>query len=76
MYEFYEHGGSLVWVRRDMKDRHREDCLCWACERFTPDDRETNCPIANNVYTLCLMTDTVLAVWECPAFVEKVDEEE
>ena len=66
--------GSLsakVWVREDLKGEHREHCLCWKCEKLTPEDRTKNCPIATKVFTLCVEENLVLPVWECPVFVEK-----
>ena len=72
-YEQYEHHGALVWVNSALKGKHREYCLCWSCGKFTPDNRETNCPIANRVYELCKEEQLVLPVWECPVFEEKED---
>jgi hypothetical protein len=66
--ERYEHHGSLVHVVSEVKGRHREHCLCWACEKFTPHDRDTNCPIANALYALCVEHSLVTPVYECPVF--------
>ena len=67
-YEEYMHHGKFVSVRRGLKGKHREHCLCWECGDFFPDDRDINCPIANLVYALCVAENLVLPVWECPNF--------
>ena len=70
-FEKYEHYDKDVWVRSDLKGKHRDHCLCWVCKRFNPDDREHNCGIANLNYSLCCAFNLVLPVWECPEFLEK-----
>jgi hypothetical protein len=67
----YEHHGSEVSVREDLKGKHREHCLCFSCSKFTPENREENCPIANQVFDTCVKYDLVTPVWECPEFEEK-----
>ncbi len=67
-YICYEHHHRAMWVRQDLRGRHREHCLCYRCESFTPENREQNCPIANEVYRLCCEAGLVLAVWECEHF--------
>lgn len=67
-YERYNHHGHEVWVKKDLKGKHREHCLCWECERFKPDEREKSCVIANLVYALCVAEGLVLPVWECGFF--------
>jgi hypothetical protein len=64
----YSHHGMDVAVREDLKGTHRDVCLCYDCEKFKPGLPEANCPIANMVYGMCLMTGTVLPVYECPVF--------
>ena len=70
-YIIYNHWGWDVWVRGDLKGKHREHCLCWSCGKFFPEDGEKNCKIANLVYAVCVAQGLVLPVWECPEFVEK-----
>jgi len=72
-YIKYEHwdGYPPVWVKESLKGQHREYCLCWSCKRFYPDDRETNCRIANLVFSVCVQAGLTLPVWECPNFKEK-----
>ena len=72
-YEKYHHwdGHADVWVRKDLKGKHREHCLCHSCEDFHPEDREKNCPIANLNFSVCVAFGVVLPVWECPSFYEK-----
>jgi hypothetical protein len=69
-FEQYEHHGSLVWVNKELKGKHREHCLCFSCANFNPGKPETNCPIANLNYAVCLAEGMVLPVYECPKFVE------
>lgn len=62
-----KHHGRDVWVRRDLAGKHREHCLCYQCVRFTS---ETECPIAKDVFSICLKHGITTPVWECPEFVE------
>ena len=71
MFEKYVHFEDEVWVRSELKGKHREHCLCHSCAHFTPEDRGGNCVIANTLYCLCVELDLVTPVWECPHFVEK-----
>ena len=68
MFEQYEHHGTDVWVRKDLKGKHRDYCLCFACKKLRIESRELNCPIANQVFDLCVRLDLVLPVWECSEF--------
>lgn len=67
-YVCYKHFDKNVMVREDLKGKHRNFCLCWNCTKFNPDDRKGNCSVANHVYSLCVLEDLVLPVWECPIF--------
>lgn len=69
-YEQYVHHGRRVWVRRTLKGKHRNHCLCYACAHFNPGETD-NCPIASHIYSLCVLQDMVLPVWECPHFYNK-----
>ena len=72
MYEKYKHweGYDDVWVRSDLKGKHREYCLCHNCKKFhpNPEGREDNCPIANEIYDICIDLGMTIPVWECPDF--------
>ena len=72
-YEKYRHwdGHPQVWVRNDLKGRHREHCLCYSCEHFKPEDREANCRIANLMFSVCVALGITTPVWECPEFKER-----
>jgi len=71
MFIQYQHHGTQVWVREDLKGKHREHCLCWSpCALFKPDDPD-NCPIAQANYEFCVKHNVTLPVWECPVFEEK-----
>jgi hypothetical protein len=71
----YEHHGASVWVREAQKGKHWDHCLCVKCYKFDMFNRDTNCPIANEVYRLCVLLDLALPVWECPKFDKKLGEE-
>ncbi len=67
-YKKYKHHGKQVFVREDLKGRHREHCLCFRCKRFNQFEPLENCHIANLVYATCVKYNLVLPVWECPDF--------
>ena len=71
MYEKYIHHGNEVWVRTDLKGKHRECCLCFSCSKLNINDRAKNCPVANALYDNCVKFCVVTPVLECPAFDEK-----
>jgi len=68
-YEWYEHwdGKPKVWVRSDLKGKHRDHCLCWACRKLKP-GKPDNCPRAQELYEYCVKHDMTTPVWECPEF--------
>lgn len=72
-FEKYKHHGERhgeeVWVRKDLKGKHRDHCLCFSCQKFFP-DAPFNCFIAEHVFTACKRFNLVLPVWECPRFEE------
>ena len=65
----YEHHGKLVYVRPDLKGTHRAHCLCFhPCMKFKPENREENCPIANELFALDVKHSLATPVFECPQF--------
>lgn len=68
----YEHHGKTVAVRKGLKGKHREYCLCYTCARFSPEPRTGNCEIANQVFKACVEHTIVTPVWECPEYKELV----
>lgn len=70
----YEHHGTRVSVRQDLKGKHREHCLCYQCENFKPEDRENNCKVANLLFAFCQALGMTTPVWECPFFPTKAQE--
>ena len=64
----YEHHGELVWVIAELKGKHRENCLCYKCSKFFPEDREKNCKIANDTYENCVKNSLTTPVYECKEF--------
>ena len=72
-YEIYEHHGTKVSVREDLKGKHAGHCLCHSCAvaNLYCSDPEDKCPIADKVFNLCKDENLVLPVWECPKFVKE-----
>ena len=70
MFIQYEHYGTKVWVREDLKGTHRSHCLCFSCTNLNLADREKNCPIANKLYQFCVDHNLTTPVFECPNFNE------
>jgi hypothetical protein len=63
----YDHHGTDVYVREDLKGTHADMCLCYLCEDFKPGD-DDNCMVANEVYKNCVEFGLVTPVYECPVF--------
>ncbi len=68
-FEQYFHHATKVWVRSKLKGKHREYCLCFACERLHPGENN-NCEIAQKLYDLCVRCGLTTPVFECPHFKE------
>ena len=68
---WYDHHGTEVAVRADLKGRHRENCLCYTCKNFTPEDKENNCEIANLLFAVDVAMGITTPVWECPKWRRK-----
>lgn len=66
-YEQYEHHDTKVWVKPELKGKHREHCLCFDCKYFHP-GKDWNCKIAKAIYANCVEFNVVTPVWECPSF--------
>jgi len=69
IYGKYIHYGKEVSVRSDLKGKHRDYCLCFSCVNFKPGIPETNCPIANLLYAVCIEAGITAPVFECPNFI-------
>ena len=69
--ETYEHHGNIVRVNSEFKGKHREICLCWACAKLDPTG-VNNCPIAAELYQLCIKHKLVTPVLECPEFLDAI----
>jgi hypothetical protein len=68
MIEKYEHHGVEVSVESKNKGQHRQNCLCfYPCAKFKPDTAE-NCPIAKDVFAICVRHHITTPVFECPEF--------
>ena len=65
----YEHHGKIVSVKKKLKGRHKNSCLCYApCAKFDPMEGDNGCLIASEVYANCVKFNIVTPVWECPEF--------
>ena len=67
--EKYNHHGTIVSVRTDLKGKHKEHCLCFQCQEFHPCE-DNNCPIAQATFENCVKFNTTTPMWECPEFKE------
>jgi hypothetical protein len=68
-YTVYEHHGVMMHTRHAMKGLHRDNCLCYECERFAPNTLN-NCMKSQAIYENCVAFDVVTPVWECADFRE------
>ena len=64
-----------VWVRKELKGKHRQHCLCHSCKKLNMEDRNNNCPTANLIYSICVRLNMTLPVWECQNFEEKGEQD-
>ena len=69
-FEKYEHHGRERWVRKDMKGKNKDFCLCYSCENFKPNTQD-NCEIAASLYAFIIRNDAMAVIWDCAKFVEK-----
>jgi hypothetical protein len=67
-YITYVHHRKKVWVKKELKGKHREYCLCFSCKKFNPTRAKVNCIISNCLYKLCSKYFLVTPVFECPYF--------
>lgn len=63
----YLHHGNKVFVREDLKGKHRQYCLCYHCKHYST-DRKKNCLISNAIHANCVRYGLVTPVFECPEF--------
>lgn len=67
----YNHYGTEVFVRNDLKGKHREHCLCYICGSLDTNNPDNNCPIANILFAISKGFALVFPVYECPNFIQK-----
>lgn len=72
----YAHHGHVVAVKKKYKGLHRDICLCHQCRWFTPEDRSTNCAIANCLFAICQSVHITTPVSECKKYEGRDDEAE
>ncbi len=64
----YDHHGTIVYVMERLKGTHRDNCLCFAgCRAFKPGE-PGNCPIAQELFDLCVRHSLTTPVFECPVY--------
>ena len=68
LYDVVENHVFLAITRADMKGRIPRRACVTAAKRFKPNDRTTNCPIANELYNLCCTNAVSTPVIKCPKF--------
>lgn len=66
-YVRFIHHDRMVIAREDLRGKHREFCLCYACEFFKP-DKPDNCDIAQDVFATCIRHGVTTPIFECPKF--------
>ena len=71
MYEQIDKGDVRTWVRKDLKGRQKEHCMCWNCRKFMPETDHKGCSIIREVLKLASINNIVLPVWECAVFDER-----
>ena len=69
-YEWYHHHGISVMVRKSLKGKHWNYCMCFDCLSFIP-DKKINCPASKELYKFCKKWGMVTPVFECPNFLRK-----
>ena len=65
----YEHHENEVAVRKNLKGKHRQYCLCFTCGNFNMKDPEKKCKIADELYQFCVKHGLTTPVWECPYYI-------
>lgn len=63
--EKYVHHGREVAVCSELRGKHREHCLCYACGAFYA---EPKCPIASALYAFDCTHGVTTPVWECASW--------
>ena len=61
------HHGFTVYVDTKNNNSHRQNCLCYKCSRFHPNE-DKNCKIAQLLYDVNRLHGLVTPVYECPEF--------
>jgi hypothetical protein len=56
-----------VWTNPTTDNIRREECLCLHCKKMTY-DKETNCPIAQQMYELCCKENIAFIMTRCKVF--------
>ena len=64
----YNHHGKDVFVKGDLKGKHRNYCLCFECKKLNITDRDKNCHIANIIFDNCVKYGITTPVFECGEF--------
>lgn len=67
-FEQYSHHDIAMWVRKNLKGKHRLLCMCYNCESFHP-CKQNNCPKAQELYRFDVQNSMVTPVLECRDFI-------
>lgn len=61
------HHGRKVFAMAELQGKHREHCLCYACDKMRPGQPD-HCRIAAHLYSFCVLIGMTTPVYECPEF--------
>ena len=67
----FDHHGKEVSAMKHLQGKHKEHCLCWVCNKLTPEDHENNCKIANLLFNVNKVCEITTPVFYCAQFEEK-----
>jgi len=66
-----KHFGVIVWVNPFTENMREKQCMCINdCRNLNINDRGKNCPMANELYTLCVQCNLATIVFSCPVWDE------
>ncbi len=62
-----EHYNEEVWTNPTTDVIRREECMCLHCSNMTY-KKETNCPIAQQIYELCCTENIAFIMTRCKRY--------
>lgn len=60
-----------IWINPTLESLMSEECLCFHCGNFKPDQPEEHCRKAAAFFALCRLTDTTFPMAGCSTYVAK-----